>query len=43
MRCPACGGETPDGKRFCKDCGGSLAAHVRVMWGRARAGQPVLR
>ncbi len=26
MRCPACGGETPDGKRFCKDCGGSLAA-----------------
>jgi class 3 adenylate cyclase len=26
MRCTACGGETPDGKRFCKDCGGSLAA-----------------
>jgi class 3 adenylate cyclase/tetratricopeptide (TPR) repeat protein len=26
MRCPACGGETPDGKRFCKDCGGTLAA-----------------
>jgi len=26
MRCPACGGETPDGKRFCKHCGGSLAA-----------------
>ena len=26
MRCPACGGDTPDGKRFCKDCGGSLAA-----------------
>ncbi len=26
MRCPACGGENPDGKRFCKDCGGPLAA-----------------
>lgn len=26
MRCPACGGETPAGKRFCKNCGGSLAA-----------------
>jgi len=26
MRCPACGGETPDGKRFCKHCGGRLAA-----------------
>ncbi|MFZ0170078.1 MAG: zinc ribbon domain-containing protein [Acidimicrobiales bacterium] len=26
MRCPACGGETPEGKRFCKHCGGSLAA-----------------
>ena len=24
MRCSACGGETPDGKRFCKDCGGPL-------------------
>ena len=26
MRCPTCGGENPDGKRFCGDCGGSLAA-----------------
>ena len=26
MRCPACGGENPDGKRFCEDCGGPLAA-----------------
>jgi class 3 adenylate cyclase/tetratricopeptide (TPR) repeat protein len=26
MRCPACGGETPEGKRFCKHCGASLAA-----------------
>src|SRR5579862_6547126 len=25
MRCPACGGETPEGKRFCGDCGRSLA------------------
>src|SRR5579862_2214882 len=25
MRCPACGGETPDGKRFCANCGTSLA------------------
>ncbi len=26
MRCPACGGETPDGRRFCGDCGRPLAA-----------------
>ena len=26
MRCPACAGENPDGKRFCKHCGGALAA-----------------
>lgn len=26
MRCPACGDETPDAKRFCQSCGGSLAA-----------------
>ena len=26
MRCPACGAENPDGKRFCGDCGASLAA-----------------
>ena len=25
MRCPACGCENPDGKRFCGDCGESLA------------------
>ena len=25
MRCGACGGETPDGKRFCADCGKPLA------------------
>jgi len=25
MRCPNCGGETPDSKRFCGKCGGSLA------------------
>ena len=25
MRCSACGGENPDGKRFCQHCGGSLA------------------
>ena len=25
MRCPACGGENPDGKRFCRHCAGSLA------------------
>jgi len=25
MRCPACGGENSDGKRFCGDCGESLA------------------
>jgi class 3 adenylate cyclase/tetratricopeptide (TPR) repeat protein len=24
MRCPACGGETPAGKRFCRHCGSSL-------------------
>ena len=26
MRCSACGGETPNGKRFCKHCGTSLAS-----------------
>ena len=26
MRCPACGSENADGKRFCEDCGGSLHA-----------------
>ena len=26
MRCSACGGETPNGKRFCKHCGASLAS-----------------
>ena len=26
MRCPACGGDNPDGKRFCADCGGLLVA-----------------
>ncbi|MGH9293887.1 MAG: AAA family ATPase, partial [Acidimicrobiales bacterium] len=26
MRCPACAGETPDGRRFCKDCGAPLAS-----------------
>ena len=30
MRCPACEGETPDGKRFCKHCGRSLAAACPV-------------
>ena len=24
MRCPACGGENSESKRFCEDCGGSL-------------------
>jgi len=24
MQCPACGGQTPDGKRFCSDCGQPL-------------------
>jgi len=28
MRCPACGNANPDGKRFCEDCGGPLAAAV---------------
>ncbi len=26
MRCPTCGGETPHGKRFCRNCGGALLA-----------------
>ncbi len=26
MRCPACGGENADDKRFCEDCGGPLTA-----------------
>ncbi|MHB1510004.1 MAG: double zinc ribbon domain-containing protein [Acidimicrobiales bacterium] len=26
MRCPACEGDNPDGKRFCQHCGRSLTA-----------------
>lgn len=26
MRCAECGGENPDGKRFCKYCGASFSA-----------------
>src|SRR5271166_5790213 len=26
MRCPACGGENPDGKRFCRNCAAPLTA-----------------
>ena len=26
MFCPRCGAESPDGDRFCRTCGGSLAA-----------------
>ena len=25
MRCPSCGGDTPEGKRFCANCGAALA------------------
>ena len=27
MICASCGGETPEGKRFCKDCGAPLGGH----------------
>ena len=38
MRCPACGGETPDGKRFCRNCGGSLLAVCSACGGQIEAG-----
>ncbi len=38
MRCPACGGETPDGKRFCQSCGGSLAAACAACGAQLGAG-----
>ncbi len=40
MRCPACGGETPDGKRFCANCGGSLAAQCASCGAELLSGKP---
>src|ERR1039458_8861159 len=40
MRCPACGGETPDGKRFCANCGGPLAALCARCGAELLSGKP---
>ena len=39
MRCPACEGETPDGKRFCQHCGEPLAAVCAVCGAHLGAGR----
>ncbi len=39
MRCAACGGENPDGKRFCDECGGSLAAACPACGAQLRPGK----
>ena len=40
MRCPACGGETPDGKRFCANCGRSLAVLCASCGAELLTGKP---
>ncbi|MGO8862848.1 MAG: double zinc ribbon domain-containing protein [Acidimicrobiales bacterium] len=40
MRCPACGGETPDGKRFCANCGKSLAMSCMSCGAQLVPGKP---
>ena len=39
MRCRACEGETPDGKRFCQHCGEPLAALCAVCGSRLGTGR----
>lgn len=38
MRCPTCGVETGEGKRFCKTCGSPLVAQAQI-----RAGSPTVQ
>ena len=40
MRCPSCGGDTPDGKRFCADCGRPLGALCPSCGAEVLAGKP---
>ena len=40
MRCPACGGETPDGKRFCANCGTSMAVSCASCGAELLLGKP---
>ena len=42
MRCPACGGETPDLKRFCVNCGRSFHRAVLFVRRGTSCGQAVL-
>jgi len=36
MRCPQCGGEIPDGSRFCGICGRNITAPVEALARPAR-------
>ena len=38
MRCQQCGGENPDGGRFCKDCGASISAACPACGGMVISG-----
>ena len=40
MRCPACSGETPDGKPFCANCGSILELRCSSCGARLLAGKP---
>ena len=39
VRCPACGGETPDGRLFCEDCGAPLAGTCSTCGAQLDAGR----
>jgi class 3 adenylate cyclase/tetratricopeptide (TPR) repeat protein len=39
MNCPTCGGDNPDGKRFCTDCGASLLAVCSTCGGQLAPGK----
>src|SRR5579863_1105566 len=40
MHCPTCGGETPEGKPFCANCGASLTSHCSSCGTELLPGKP---
>jgi predicted amidophosphoribosyltransferase len=43
MRCPACGGENPDGKRFCRNCAAPLTSVCSACGAQLEPDDPLLR